>query len=95
MLENVVDSIKSLKGVKNQSNQFKTQTGTALACEKYYELLLSAATTHDDKFKQETKFGSKSWRSVYQIEQLPNDGDEASFDIYSSVDMIQAYASQQ
>ena len=37
----------------------------------------------------------KSWKSFYEIEQLPNDGDEESFGIGSSVDTIQAYASHQ
>ena len=59
--------------------------------EQYSELLISAATTHDEKFKQDTKFGSKSWRNVYEFEQFPNDGDDASFEIDFSVDMIQSY----
>ena len=75
-MENFFDPIPSLQVVKNQADQFKTQTCTALSYEKYSELLLSAVMTHDDKFKQETKFGPKSWRSVYKLEQLPNDGDE-------------------
>ena len=40
-------------------------------------------------------FGSKYRRSVYELEQFPNNNDEAYFDIYSSIDMIQAYVSQQ
>ena len=94
-MENDVDTIASLQAFKNQTNQFKTQTGTALTYEKYYELLLSAATTNNKKFKRNTKFGSKPWRSVYDIEKFPNDEDENSFGIESSVDMILSYASKQ
>ena len=50
-LENVVDPIPSLQAVKNQADQLKTQTGTALTYEQYYELLLSAAMTNDNKLK--------------------------------------------
>ena len=63
--------------------------------EQYSELLLSAAKSHKKKIKRYTKFGSKSQRSVYDLEQLPNDGNEDSFDIDSYVDMIQAYTSHQ
>ena len=49
--------------------------------------------THDNKFKWDGKFVSKSWSSVYDIEKFPNDGDEDLFGIDSSIDMIQAYAS--
>ena len=73
MLYNFIDPIPSLKAVKNQAGQLKTQTGTAFTYEKYSELLLSAATTHYKKFKRDTKFGYKSWRSFYELDQFPND----------------------
>ena len=38
MLDNVVDYISSLQAVKNQANQFKTKTGSALAHEQYSEV---------------------------------------------------------
>ena len=79
MLYNFIDPIPSLKAVKNQAGQLKTQTGTAFTYEKYSELLLSAATTHYKKFKRDTKFGYNWCRSVYELEQLPNDGYEDSF----------------
>ena len=94
MLENVVDPITYPKYIKNKAYQFKIQTSTARTYDKYSELLISAATTCNKTFKRVTKFGYKSWRSVYHIEQLPNDRDKDSFYIYSSVDMIQACASQ-
>ena len=46
-------------------------------------------------FKRDTKFGYKSRRIFYELQHFPNDGGDNSFDIDSSVDMIQAYASQQ
>ena len=95
MLESFIDPIPSLQDVKNQADQFKTETGTTLTYEQYSELLLSASTNHGNKFNQDTKFNSKCWRSVYKLEELPNYGDEASFDIYSYVDIIHAYSSQQ
>ena len=45
------------------------------------------------KIKWDTKFGFESQRCFYELEPFPNDGDEASFDIYSSVDIIQACSS--
>ena len=63
--------------------------------EQYSELLISSETTHDNKFKRDTKFGSKYRRNVYELEQLPNDGDGYMFDIDSYVDAIQACASHQ
>ena len=48
--------------------------------EKYSELLISAETTHDKKIKQDTKFVSKYRRIIYEIEQLPNDDNESSFE---------------
>ena len=56
---NVFDPISSLQVVKNQSDQFKIQTGTILTYEKYYELLLLDATYNDNRFKHDIKFGSK------------------------------------
>ena len=79
ILENVVGPIPSLQAIKNQADQFKTQTGTNLTYEKCSEFLLSAATTHYKKFKRDTKFGYNWCRSVYELEQLPNDGYEDSF----------------
>ena len=62
--------------------------------DQYSVLIISDATAHDKKFKYDTKFLSKSRRSVYELEQLSNDGDNYSFEIDSYVDMIQAYASK-
>ena len=95
IIENVVEPITSLQTVKNQSDKFKTQTGTGLIYEKYSELLLSAETTHENKFKWDSKFWSKYQRSVYEIGQLLYSNYEVSFDIDSSVDTIQEYYSQQ
>ena len=81
MLENFIDPIPSLQYVKNQADQLKTCTFTALYYAQYSELLISAPTTHYKKFKWDTKFGYKSRRSVYYIEHLNNDGYETSFDI--------------
>ena len=74
------------------SQNLKIQTGTALTYEKYYELLILSAKTHYNKFKQDSKFGSKSRPSVYDIKQCTNDDDNNSFDIEYYVDIIQAYA---
>ena len=74
MLENVVYPIPFIQAVKNQADQFKTQIGTDLTYNKYSELLISDSITCDKKFKWVTKFGFKSWRIVYEIEQLTNDG---------------------
>ena len=95
MLDNFVDPIPSLQDVKNQSEKFETHAGTALKYEKYSELFLSAATNHNNKFNLSTKFVSKSRRSFYELEQLPDDGYDATFDIYVSVYIIQAYTSYQ
>ena len=46
------------------------------------------------KIKHDAKFSYKYRQNVYDIEQLPNYYNEASFEIDSSVDMIQSYASQ-
>ena len=78
-LENCVDPIPYLQSVQNQAPQFKTPTGTALTYDQYYELLLSDETIHEHKFKWDTKFGSKNWSSVYDLEQFPNDGYQESF----------------
>ena len=94
MLENVVDPILSLQAVKTQSEKFKIQKGTPLTYETYYELLILAVMYHDRKFKQDSKFSSKSQCNVYELGHIPNDGYDASFNIYSSIDMVQAYASQ-
>ena len=94
ILENVVDPITSLQSVKNKAEKSKTQISTALNYEQYYELHISAATTLDEKFKRETKFGCKYRRIVYEIEQFTNDRDETSFGIDTSVGIIQEYASQ-
>ena len=69
---NVIGPITYLQYVKNNPDQFKIQTGTALTYDQYYELRLLSATTHDKKLKRNTKFGSKSQRSVYELEQFPN-----------------------
>ena len=45
MLETFVEPVTYLKAVKNQADQFKTQTGTALTYKKYSKLRISAATT--------------------------------------------------
>ena len=47
MLENIIDLITYLKAIKNQYDQFKTQTGTDLTYDKYYELLISSEINHD------------------------------------------------
>ena len=73
-LENCVEPIPYLKSVKNQAPQFKTPTCNALTYDQCSGLLISDETTHDHKFKWDTKFGSKSWSSVYDLEQFPNDG---------------------
>ena len=90
MLENYVEPIPYLQSVKNQYDQFKIHTGTYMTHDKYYELLLSAAMTHDKKFKRVAKFGSEYWWNFYDLKQLPNDDNEDSFDIDSYIDMIQA-----
>ena len=95
MLDNVVDPTPPVQEVKNHADQFKTKACTTLIYEQFSELLLSDSTTHDNNFKKDTKFDSKSHRSAYEPEQLPNYGDEASFYIDSSVDIIKAYASHQ
>ena len=67
MLKNFIDPIPSLQDVKNQANQFKRQTVTALTYEQYSELLLSDEITHAKQFKCKTEFGSKYRRSLYEI----------------------------
>ena len=59
-----------------------------MAYDQYSEFLLSAATTHNKKIKWESKFGSKYRSILFNIEQFPNDGYEASFGIDSSFGMI-------
>ena len=93
MLENAVKIISSLQAVKNKDESFKTQTGTALDYDKYSELFISDLMIHNNKLNKDNKFGSKYRRSFYELEKLPNDGNEASFNIDSSVDVIQAYTS--
>ena len=80
--------ITSLHAFKNQAGQFTINANTALDYEQYLELLISAATTHKDKFKRDIKFGSKSRKSVYELEHFPNDGDEGSFEIDSYGDTL-------
>ena len=51
MLENVVDPIPYLQTVKTKAGPFKIQTGYSVTYEKFYELLIEAATIHRKKFK--------------------------------------------
>ena len=95
VLESFVDPVPYLHAIKTRAEQFKIQPGTALNDEKNYELLISAATTLDKKFKRDARFSSKLWMNVYELVKLLNDDNEASFDIDSSVGMIQEYPSQQ
>ena len=66
------------------------KTVTDLNDEHYSELPLSAGTTHNNSFKQDSKFVPEYQWSVYELKKLPNDNDEASCDIDFCVDIIQA-----
>ena len=94
MVENSVDPIPFLQAFQNHSDQFRTQTGTALNYYQHCELLLSDTIIHNKHLKRYANIASKSLRSIYEIEQFPNYRDEASFYIDSSVDMVQKYTSQ-
>ena len=47
MLENALASVKALKAVKDQANQFKTHREKELSCEEYSTLVTSATINHD------------------------------------------------
>ena len=91
MLQNVANPIRSLKSVKNKAEKFKKKKVNALTSDKYDDLLIQAAMTHDNKFKWDDRFSYKYRRDVYDIEQLPNYGYWYLFDIEYYVDMIQSY----
>ena len=89
MLEKVVETIPYLHTVKDQSNQFKTKTYTAMNCEQYYELLILYLITHDKKIKRDTEFSSKYCQNFYDIEHITNNDNGDLFYIYYYVYMVQ------
>ena len=66
--------LHTYKSVKSQAEQFTTHKDTALTYEKYSELLIAAAKTHDN-LKWDDNFSSKSHRNIYDIGNIPNDDD--------------------
>ena len=64
MLDNVFESVTSLKPMKTQTDQFKSQTDTELIYEQYSEIFFSCSTNYDNKFKQDYISGSKYWYNV-------------------------------
>ena len=54
--------VKALKAVKDQANQFKTQTGKELSYDKYSTLVTSSAINHDIQFQLKS---SKPSKKVY------------------------------
>ena len=91
MLDNVVVPILSFKLFKTQYEKFKTHTGTDFNYEQYYELLILNSMNYDNNLKCDSMFSSKYWLDVYEFEHIPNDNDEVSFNIDSSVCIIQSY----
>ena len=95
ILQNAVHPIDELRQVKNQADQYKTQSGKSLDYDGYVNLLLSAASHYDTEHmpKKPPNFARSTKCSVYQADtdftqDIPTDLD--SYDIDSSIDHIQA-----
>jgi hypothetical protein len=101
MLENALHPIAGLLTIKNQADQLKTTSGTALTYEEFSRLLLSAAASYDNELL------SRSWQhttlsrgSVYMQDLIdPRDSvwdttDEV-YDIDTDINIIQAHVSNQ
>jgi hypothetical protein len=59
MLENAVHPIAELRAIKNQADQLKTNSGTALTYEEYSPLILSAAAfSYDTKLLSRARHGT-------------------------------------
>ena len=98
MLENAVHPIAELRAVKNQADQLKTTSGTALTYEEYCRLVLSAAASYDNELlPRGQKVGAMppTRRSVYFQELDVHDDVGAAYDIDTDIDVIQAHLSNQ
>ena len=98
LLQNAVHPIDELRAVKNQADQYKTQTGKDLFYHEYVDLLLSAAQQYD---KTLTNTPSKqNRRHVYEHDIFGSAFEYGetfyntnnSFDIDSPINTIEAYA---
>ena len=98
MLESAVHPQMEVWAVKNQVNQYKTQTGVDLSYKQYSNLLLSVASLYDAQFaaKSHPACSAAKHHSVYKhdIDVSPQDADgDIFYDIDSDLDTIQAYNS--
>ena len=94
MLENAVHDLDELRQVKAQADQHKTQSGRDLTYDQYVELLKSAASTYDAQFVPKLRSAARApRRAVYEHDLLFAEDldDEASHDIDSAVDVIDAH----
>ena len=67
LLENAASTLPSLRVVKDQADQLRANNGEELRCDKYSDLLLSAATNYDNQF---TIKSAKTSRRMYNTELL-------------------------
>jgi hypothetical protein len=93
MLQNAVNGIEELRQVKNTADLMKVNSGRELSYDQYTNLLHSAAVLYDSQF-----IAKKGKRQVL-LHHLNNQSDDYyedtsnSFDIDTSIDIIQAYKS--
>jgi hypothetical protein len=102
MLENAVHPIAELRAVKNQADQLKTTSGTALTYEEYSRLVLSAAASYDTELLPRARHGTTppARRSVYMQDLIDHrdsvhDTVDDVYDIDTDIDVIQANVSNQ
>ena len=109
LLQNAIYPINELCAVKNQADQFKTQTGNDLTFDEYLRLLNSAALSRDATMASRRQPLTKQ-RSMYESEQYdpynysydvnthkfsPDFADGESFSMDEPISTIQAYAARQ
>jgi hypothetical protein len=93
MLENAVHPIAELRAVKNQADQLKTTSGTALTYEEYCRLVLSAAASYDNELLPRGRQAGappSTRRSVYTHEVDGHEEPDAAYDIDTDIDVIRA-----
>jgi hypothetical protein len=92
MLQNAVHGIDELRQVKNTAELIKVNSGKDITYDQYVDLLTSAAAAYDNQFKS-----MRNKRQVFQHDFGTDDeethDDMDQYDIDTSIDVIQAFAS--